>query len=117
MSKLDCASVNREVFLRTCRDAFFKRDIRRDRLFAERKTGKDRDSFVNPRVIRTGARARANANTENDDEEMIFDDDDDDAENLYYYLSYPQEQRVQKRRKRKKEREEERIPTIIMPNW
>lgn len=67
MSKLDCASVNREVFLRTCRDAFFKRDIRRDRLFAERKTGKDRDSFVNPRVIRTGARARANANTENDE--------------------------------------------------
>ncbi len=88
VSKLDCASVNREVFLRTCRDAFFKRDIRRDRLFAERKTGKDRDSFVNPRVIRTGARARANANTEDDEEEMkIFDDHD--AENLYYYLSYP----------------------------
>ena len=106
MSKLDCASVNREVFLRTCRDAFFKRDIRRDRLFAERKTGKDRDSFVNPRVIRTGARARANANTENDEEEMIFDDDDEDAENLYYYLSYPQEQRVQKRRKRKKRKKE-----------
>ena len=106
MSKLDCASVNREVFLRTCRDAFFKRDIRRDRLFAERKTGKDRDSFVNPRVIRTGARARANANTENDEEEMIFDDDDEDAENLYYYLSYPQEQRVQKRRKGKKRKKE-----------
>lgn len=69
VSKLDCASVNREVFLRTCRDAFFKRDIRRDRLFAERKTGKDRDSFVNPRVIRTGARARANVNTENVEEE------------------------------------------------
>ena len=111
MSKLDCASVNREVFLRTCRDAFFKRDIRRDRLFAERKTGKDGDSFVNPRVIRTGARARANANTENDEEEMIFDDDDDDAENLYYYLSYPQEQRVQKRRKRKKERKRGRKNT------
>ena len=104
MSKLDCASVNREVFLRTCRDAFFKRDIRRDRLFAERKTGKDRDSFVNPRVIRTGARARANANTENDEEEMIFDDDDDDAENLYY-LSYPQEQRA---KSTKKEKEKER---------
>ena len=70
------------------------------------KRGKDRDSFVNPRVIRTGARARANANTENDEEEMIFDDDDDDAENLYYYLSYPQEQRVQKRRKRKKRKKE-----------
>ena len=105
MSKLDCASVNREVFLRTCRDAFFKRDIRRDRLFAERKTGKDRDSFVNPRVIRTGARARANANTENDEEEMMIFDDDD-AENLYYYLSYPQEQRVQKRRKGKKRKKE-----------
>ena len=105
MSKLDCASVNREVFLRTCRDAFFKRDIRRDRLFAERKTGKDRDSFVNPRVIRTGARARANAITVDDEEEMkIFDDHD--AENLYYYLSYPQEQRVQKRRKGKKRKKE-----------
>lgn len=119
MSKLDCASVNREVFLRTCRDAFFKRDIRRDRLFAERKTGKDRDSFVNPRVIRTGARARANANTENDEEEMIFDDDDDDAENLYYlsYHTHKSKEYKKGERERKKEREEERIPTIIMPNW
>ena len=64
MSKLDCASVNREVFLRTCRDALFKRDISRDRRFAEKKMGRERDSFVNPRVIRTGARARANTNTE-----------------------------------------------------
>ena len=57
VSKLDCASVNREVFLRTCRDAFFKRDIRRDRLL-QRENGERQRSFVNPRVIRTGARAR-----------------------------------------------------------
>ena len=107
MSKLDCASVNREVFLRTCRDAFFKR-YRRDRLFAERKTGKDRDSFVNPRDS-YGCGARANANTENDDEEMIFDDDDD-AENLYY-LSYSQRAKSTKRRKRKKERKRGRKDT------
>ena len=103
MSKLDCASVNREVFLRTCRDAFFKRDIRRDRLFAERKTGKDRDSFVNPRVIRTGARARANANTENDEEEMkIFDDHD--AENLYYRTHKSKEYKKGERERRERKR-------------
>ena len=109
MSKLDCASVNREVFLRTCRDAFFKRDIRRDRLFAERKTGKDRDSFVNPRVIRTGARARANANTEDDEEEMkIFDDHD--AENLYYRTHKSKEYKKGER-ERKKERKRGRKNT------
>ncbi len=79
--------MNREVFLRTCRDALFKRDISRDRRFAEKKMGKERDSFVNPRVIRTGARARVQTQTQNDEEEMIFDDDD--AENLYYYRTIP----------------------------
>ena len=112
MSKLDCASVNREVFLRTCRDAFFKRDIRRDRLFAERKTGKDRDSFVNPRVIRTGARARANANTENDEEEIFLTPTTTTRKICTIYRSHKsKEQRVQKRRKRKKERKRGRKDT------
>ena len=79
--------------------------------------GKERDSFVNPRVIRTGARARANANTENDEEEIFLTTTTTTRKICTIYRTHKSKEYKKGERERKKEREEERIPTITMPNW